>query len=133
MIYLDSSALLKLVFEEPQSAALESWLSERTGTPVVSSELARVEVIRAARRLDERALPAARTLLSELDLVPLGGSILIAAADLADPLLRTLDAIHLASALRLGADLTAFVAYDRRLIAAAATAGIDAMAPVPPS
>jgi predicted nucleic acid-binding protein len=131
MIYLDSSALLKLLFEESESAALASWIAERADTPTVSSELAKVEVIRATRRLDAAAVPAARALVSQLDLIPLNGGLIEEAADAGDPLLRTLDAIHLASALSIRGELTAFVAYDSRLITAARDAGIDTISPSP--
>jgi len=133
MIYLDSSALLKLLFEEAESAALALWLSELTGTPVVTSELARMEVVRAARRLDADVVPAARVLMSQLDLIPLNSGLLDEAADLGEPLLRTLDAIHLASAHSIQADLTVFVAYDIRLVAAADAAGIRSIRPSPSS
>ncbi len=133
MIYLDSSALLKLLFEESESTALALWISERAGSPMVSSELAKVEVVRAARRLDPAAAPAARALVSQLDLIPLSGSLIDAAADAGEPALRDLDAIHLPSALSLRDDLTAFVAYDQRLVAAARAAGIPATRPGPPN
>ncbi len=129
MIYLDSSALLKLLFEESESAALAQWISERAGTPRVSSELAKVEVVRATRRLDAKVVPTARALLSQLDLIPLSGAMIDDAADAGEPLLRTLDAIHLASALSIRADLIAFVAYDIRLVAAAEAAGIEPVGP----
>lgn len=129
MIYLDSSALLKLLFEETESAALAQWISERSGTPMVSSELAKAEVVRAARRLDAAMVPAARALVSQLDLIPLSGGLIDEAADAGDPLLRTLDAIHLASALSIRADLAAFVAYDTRLVAAAEAAGLEPIRP----
>lgn len=129
MIYLDSSALLKLLFEERESAALEGWLADRTGTPVMSSELARAEVLRASRRLDAQALPEARAVLSQLDLIPLTGALIEEAADVGEPLLRTLDALHLASALSVRAELSAFVAYDHRLAAAAAAAGLEPLQP----
>ncbi len=129
MIYLDSSALLKLLFEEEESAALQSWLSERAATGAVSSELARVEVVRASRRLDQAVVPAARTLLAQLDLVPLRAAVLDRAAEAGEPLLRTLDALHLASALSLGAGLSAFCAYDSRLTAAAEAAGLPLARP----
>jgi len=129
MIYLDSSALLKLLFEESESAALAQWISEQTGTPMVTSELAKVEVVRAARRLDADVVPAARVLMSQLDLIPLSSGLLDEAADVGEPLLRTLDAIHLAGALSIQADLTAFVAYDLRLVAAAKAAGIESIRP----
>ncbi len=129
MIYLDSSALLKLLFEEDESAALAQWITERAGTPLVSSELAKVEVVRAARRLDADVVPTARALVSQLDLIPLSGGVIDEAADAGEPLLRTLDAIHLTSLLALRNDLTAFVAYDNRLIAAADAVGIKAVRP----
>lgn len=129
MIYLDSSALLKLLFEESESAALALWISEQAGEPMVSSELARVEVIRAARRLDPDVVPAARVLMSQLDLIPLTSGVIDEAADVGEPLLRTLDAIHLASALSIQAHLTALVAYDNRLVAAARAVGIETIQP----
>lgn len=129
MIYLDSSALLKLLFEEPESDALTLWISERAGTPMVSSELAKTEVVRAARRIDGEVVPKARALVSQLDLIPMSSSLIEEAADTGEPLLRTLDAIHLASALSIRDDLTAFVAYDRRLAAAVEAAGIATIRP----
>jgi hypothetical protein len=76
MIYLDSSALLKLLFEERESAALAAWIAERTETPMVSSELAKVEVVRATRRLDTAVVPAARALVSQLDLIRLSSGLI---------------------------------------------------------
>lgn len=129
MIYLDSSALLKLVFEEPESAALDDWLSARSGLPVVSSELAKVEVVRACRRIEADALPEVRALLAALDLIPLTSDVLDDAADVGETLLRSLDAIHLASALTIRDELSAFVAYDLRLSDAAAVAGLPVVRP----
>ena len=133
MIYLDSSALLKLLVEESESAALARWIRERSSTPMVSSELAKVEVVRAARRLRADVVPAARALVSQLDLIPLTGGLIEEAADAGGPLLRTLDAIHLASALSIRVDLTAFVAYDHRLLDAAEAAGLHPIRPAAPS
>jgi predicted nucleic acid-binding protein len=129
VIYLDSSALLKLLHEEPESAALADWLSARTTIPVVSSELAKVEVPRACRRVNAEALPEARNLLAELDLIPLTSDVIDEAADGGEALLRSLDAIHLASALSLRADLAAFIAYDHRLGDAASAAGLELVTP----
>ncbi len=129
MIYLDSSALLKLIFEEPESAALEGWLSSRGSVPKVSSELAKVEVLRASRRISPDTVPAAVTMLSQLDLVPLSGGVIEHAAYLGETSLRSLDALHLASAVTLGGDLTAFIAYDRRLSAAASDLGLEVLRP----
>lgn len=129
MIYLDSSALLKLLFEEDESVALERWLAAREEMPAVSSELARIEVIRATRRLNADALPEARALLDELNLIPLSTSLVPEATEVGDLKLRSLDAIHLASALSIRADLSAFVAYDIRLGDAAANAGLESIRP----
>lgn len=129
MIYLDSSALVKLVFDEQESAALEAWLAVRHGVPLVSSELAKVEVIRSCRRVDAGALPAARTLLTGLDLIPLNGVVLDEAAEVGGTSLRSLDAVHLASALAVGDDLVAFAAYDLRLAGAAADLGLELARP----
>jgi predicted nucleic acid-binding protein len=129
VIYLDSSALLKLLHDEAESAALADWLAPRTGTPVVSSELAKVEVVRASRRINPATLPDAAALLAGLDLIPLSSAVIDAAADVGGTTLRSLDAIHLASALSIRADLSAFVAYDQRLAEAASTAGLEALAP----
>jgi predicted nucleic acid-binding protein len=129
VIYLDSSAVLKLLFEEPESDSLVQWLSEHTPTPVVSSELAKVEVVRASRRVDPGTVSTARALVAQLDLVPLSAELLDQAADLDERSLRSLDAVHLASALSLGADLSAFIAYDDRLVTAAAGVGLDPLRP----
>ena len=129
MIYLDSSALLKLLYEERESAALAGWLSAHGGTPVVSSELARVEVIRACRRVNADALPEARALLGDLDLIPLTRDVVDQAAEVGEPLLRSLDAIHLASALSIRDDISPFIAYDHRLADAATAAGLEALSP----
>ncbi len=129
MIYLDSSALLKLVLEEHESAALADWLQRRAGTPAVSSELAKIEVIRACRRVNPDALGAAGSLLAGLDLVPLASDVVDAAAEIGDAMLRSLDAIHLASAISIRAELSAFVAYDQRLADAASAAGFELVRP----
>jgi uncharacterized protein len=129
VIYLDSSALLKLLHEEQESAALEGWLSARAGTPVVSSELAKVEVIRACRRVNADALPEARALLAELDLIPLSREVVDGAAEVGETLLRSPDAIHLASALSIRADISAFIAYDLGLANAASAAGLESLRP----
>jgi uncharacterized protein len=124
VIYLDSSALLKLVIEESESAGLERWILERAGIPAVSSELAKIEVIRACRRVNAEALPEARMMIAGIDLIPLTGDVVDQAAEVGNPLLRSMDAIHLVSALSIRADLSAFVAYDHRLIEAASAAGL---------
>ena len=129
MIYLDSSALLKLVHNERETAALQAWLSGHPDTSLVSSELVRVEVTRATRRVNGAALPTAAAVLAALDLVPMTTGLLEEAGTVGDPGLRSLDAIHLASALSIRSALTSFVVYDHRLAEAATAAGFDTVAP----
>ena len=129
MIALDSSALVKLVLDEPESAALETWLSGRASLPVTASDLVRVEVIRAVARADPAGVPRARALLAGVDLVPITQDLLETAADLGPPSLRSLDAVHLATVLSLESALEAFVVYDDRLARAATEAGLPVVAP----
>ena len=127
LIYLDSSALVKLVRSEAESPALGRWLGLNPD-PVVSSALARTEVVRAVLNGDERLRDRARSVLAAIDLMPMTNDLLDEAAALTN-VLRTLDAIHLATACRLREDLHAFVAYDKRLLTAAAEVGLLAVAP----
>lgn len=129
MIYLDSSALMKLIRQEEESAALGAWLAGHNEEPVVSSELGRVEVLRAARRVGDLVVAEARAVVDELDLVPLDRAVQDVACDIGDPLLRSLDALHLASALLLGNELTTFISYDHRLTDAARAAGLVVATP----
>jgi predicted nucleic acid-binding protein len=127
-VYLDSSALIKLVFEEPESAALERFLIE---WPVrVSSRLARVEVLRAARTVrDATVARHADDVLAAIDLITADARLLVEATEIEPLSLRTLDAVHLATALSLQPDLAGMVVYDRRLSAAARAAGLTVWAP----
>lgn len=132
MIYLDSSALMKLVREETETEALQAWLASQPEIPVVTSELGRVEVLRAARRAGPDALTEARAVIGDVDLVPLDRGVQDLACEIGDPPLRTLDALHLASAVLLGDDLTALVAYDDRLLTAARATGLPTITPQSP-
>ncbi|HET9255999.1 MAG TPA: type II toxin-antitoxin system VapC family toxin [Pseudonocardiaceae bacterium] len=129
MIYLDSSALMKLIRMESETTALRDWLRERPDQPVVSSELGRVEVLRAARRVGDRALAEARAVIGDIDLIPPDRAVQDLACDIGHPPLRTLDALHLASAVLLSDELTAFIAYDQRLTGAAHAAGLVVATP----
>ncbi len=129
MIYLDSSALMKLVREEAETDALRDWLGSQPEEPVVTSELARVELLRAARRAGAEALIEAHALIGDVDLVRLDRGVQDLACEIGDPPLRSLDALHLASAVLLGDELTALVAYDDRLVAAARAVGLATVAP----
>ena len=129
MIYFDTSALVKLVFDEAESAALAEWLTLRADVPKVSSDLSTIELLRTCRRVDEGAVEGAVLLLGGIDLLPIDRAIVEKAATLIPTELRSLDAIHLASALSVKTNLTALVAYDVRLCSAAAEAGIEVVSP----
>lgn len=118
---------MKLVVREAESTALRSWLSTAAGSSRVTSALAGVEVARAVENDVERRL--ARQALGTFRLLSVSRPVLDEAAVIAPGLLRSLGAIHLASAARLGEGLEAFVAYDRRLVAAAAALGLPVVAP----
>ncbi|HVA61804.1 MAG TPA: type II toxin-antitoxin system VapC family toxin [Mycobacteriales bacterium] len=128
-LYLDSSALVKLVQQEVESAALRRFLRRHRGVGRVTCTLARVEVVRALAG-GPTAVAHARRQLARLDQVNLDRELLDLAATLAlGSALRSLDAIHIAAAQSLGADLGAIVTYDRRLRAAAGDMGILVEAP----
>jgi predicted nucleic acid-binding protein len=127
--YLDSSALVKLVFAESESAALRGFLAEWRRR--ASSVLARTEVARVANRLhaSDDARARAEAVLEHISLVGLDDAILKRAGEVEPETLRTLDAIHLATALSLGDDLGGMVTYDRRLADAARRAGLTVWSP----
>jgi hypothetical protein len=126
-VYLDSSAIVKLVVREPESSALRRYLRRRPRR--VSCTLARVEVVRAVRPQGTAALTRAHRLLERLNLLRLDDPLLDAAAELDGPSLRSLDAIHLAAAQALGAELESVVTYDVRVTAAATGLGLRVASP----
>jgi hypothetical protein len=127
-VYLDSSALFKLVFEEDETGALARFL--RDWPTRVSSGLARVEVTRIAARFeDDAVLRETRTLFRRLDLIRVNDAVMATAATLEPLALRSPDAIHLATALSLGHQLAGMVVYDRRLADAARHHGLTVWAP----
>lgn len=125
--YLDSSAVVKLVVAEPESQALRSHLRRRR--PLVSSALARTEVLRALLPAGEIALSRGRDVLRRLDLVRINDRVLDAAGILEPVQVRSLDAIHLATAQLLGEDLGQVVTYDDRMADAAWSLGLKAISP----
>jgi uncharacterized protein len=129
VIYLDSSALVKLALTEPESAALASWLAERADQPLVSSALHRAEVPRAVWLAEPGALPRSYRLIRRIAKVALTADVLDNSATLPPQALSPAHAIHLASALALRDELTAFVVYDEDLLAAAADAGLPVVSP----
>jgi uncharacterized protein len=129
MIYLDSSALVKLALTEAESAALSAYLSERSDQALVSSALHRTEVLRAIWQAEPGALTRGVRLVRRIGRVALTSVVLDNAATLPPRRLGTADAIHLASALTVRRDLSAFVAYDKQLLDAAAEAGLPTASP----
>jgi predicted nucleic acid-binding protein len=128
LIYLDSSALVKLVVREAESVPLKEWLAAQPTVPRVSSALVRAEVPRAVVAGGDIAAVKARMVLDDVAQIPLTPGLLDEAGAFAAPL-RSLDAIHLVSALRLGAGLEWFVAYDESLLEAAEAVGLAIVAP----
>jgi predicted nucleic acid-binding protein len=133
IFYVDASALVKLVRDEPESPALRTFLAD---ADLVSCELVLAEVPRAIRRAaaDDPRLPLdvligrAGEVVDTLGLLPLDRALLLAAGALSEPGLRALDAIHVAAAVDLGA-LDGFVTYDERQAAAARLAGLRTLSP----
>ena len=128
-LYVDTSALVKLVTVEPESAALRAYLSETGGDAEFTAAITRTELARAAAKLrDADIARQAMLLLTRLHFVEISTALLDVAAELPPPELRALDAIHLAAALT-APDLRAFVTYDRRLSDAATIAGLAVASP----
>ena len=128
-LYLDTSAFVKALVEEPESTALRAFLADHPDQRRVSSTLLRAEALRAVRHLGSSALAAVREGLRRVDLIGIDDRILDAAGTLEPRILRTLDAIHLATALTLGDDLVAIVTYDDRLTEAARLLGVSTQRP----
>ena len=133
MIYLDSAAVIKMLRREEETPDLIGWLNDRAGTALVSSALVEVEVPRALRRAAPQALVGVPSVLGRLYRVEIDTAVRAAAGAYAEPLLRSLDAIHLATAEILarqaGADFVAFVTYDRRLLDGAKAVGLAVASP----
>jgi uncharacterized protein len=127
LAYVDASAFVKLVVREPESEALVAALGAWPRR--VSSALLVVEAVRASARVSDQASRRAESLLSGLTLVPVSLEVLRSAARLDPARLRSMDAIHLATALSLGDDLGVVFAYDERLRAAAAEGSLPVAAP----
>ncbi len=127
-LYLDSSAFVKVVVEEPETRALRDFLSQAEHRRT-SSALLRAEALRAVRHLGSDALAMVREGLRRVDLIAVDDRILDAAGILEPKVVRTLDAIHLATALAMGDDLEAIVTYDTRMTEAASLLGLPAIHP----
>jgi predicted nucleic acid-binding protein len=126
--YLDSSALVKLAIEEPESGALRAHLRRRK--ILVSSALARTEVLRALLLEGEEGIARGRAVLGRVELIRVNNRLLNAAGLLQPPDVRSLDAIHLATACELGSDLSQVISYDERMVEAAKGLGLKTAAPI---
>ncbi|WP_328524568.1 type II toxin-antitoxin system VapC family toxin [Kribbella sp. NBC_00359] len=129
MIYLDSAAIAKLVHAESESQALRDWLDERAEVGWISSVLAEIESSRALARYAPAAVARLHLVLDLVDLIDLDAGTRILAQSVRPPTVRSLDAIHLATALRVEPRLTSFITYDKRLADAARVAGLTVDAP----
>lgn len=131
MIYLETSALVKLIRIEVESVDLDDWLDERTEMRWITSTLTEVELPRAIRAVAPEGLPSVPAVLARLDRFEIDPIIRATAAAYPSSALRSLDAIHLATAQTAAAiaPLTALVTYDGRLSEAADSLGIVVVAP----
>ena len=130
MIYLDSAAVVKLVHAEPETPALRAWLDERAETGWLSSVLVEIETFRAVARYAPAAVTRLPPVLDQIDLIGLSPRIRLLAQTVRPVTVRSLDAIHLGTALSARDNVTSFVSYDKRLLDAAITAGLPAESPV---
>jgi predicted nucleic acid-binding protein len=129
LYYVDTSAAIKLLVQETHSTAFATFYDARADAEWVSSAVLRIEVVRAVAQAKPVLLPDARDLLLAFSYVAIDDEVVEGAMNEPDRSLRSLDAIHLATARLLGPDLDAIVTYDDRLAAAAADAGLVTAAP----
>ena len=126
--YLDTSAAVKLVVEEAETAALTAWINQ-SGVVLVASDLLRTELLRATRRAAPHAMTQARDVLDSILLLRIPPATFERAGELAPDLLRSLDSIHLAAALELDDELQGLITYDDRLANAARHHAINVITP----
>jgi uncharacterized protein len=126
VLYVDTSAFLKLIRREPQSAALRSAVNDER---LFSSELLLCEALRAAGRYGERLRDAAARAIGAISLVPIDRVLLADAGHLGPTSLRSLDAVHLVTALRAGDRLDGLLTYDGRLTDACRSHSVTVIAP----
>lgn len=129
MIYLDSAAVVKLVHAEPESPALRAWLNERAETGWTSSVLVEIESFRALARHAPEAVTRLHPVLDQIELIDMSPRVRVLAQTVRPVTIRSLDAIHLGTALALRPDLTSFVTYDKCLLESATAAGLPADSP----
>jgi hypothetical protein len=123
---LDSSAILKLLFAEAESDALFREITDRSTTSVLS----RVEVIRAVQRMNPGKVNFAREELAKFLYIPIGEPVIrIAESFVGSPSLRSLDAIHVASALLVQSSIQGLITYDIQMAHSARSQGLNVHAP----
>lgn len=129
LYYVDTSAAIKLLREEQHSSDFAAFYDANDDASWVSSALLRIEVVRTVNRVMPTLLPDARDLLAAFDVISIDDDIVEGAMNEPNRSLRSLDAIHLATARVLGEELDAVVTYDDRLADAAVEAGMPALMP----
>jgi uncharacterized protein len=133
VIYLDSAAIVKLVHRESESDALDLWLAEHLGQPRVTSALAEVEVPRAILRIAPASQPRIPAVLGTIARFEIDAAVRGLAVSYTNTALRSLDAIHLATAqvlaVEAGGSPVTFVSYDKRLLGVATAAGLITASP----
>lgn len=129
LYYADTSAVIKLLAEETHSRAFAAFYDTHADAEWVSSALLRIEVTRAVARAMPALLPDARDLLLAFSAIAIDDDVVESVMNEPNRALRSLDAIHLATARILGPDLDAVVSYDDRLIKAATDAGLATASP----
>jgi len=130
LIYLDTSAFIKLVKHEAESTAMSEYLRKSTEQVLASSQLLAVEARRSTLRGAPKQLPRVDLMLDRVVQIAISGAVIEAASQLPDPMLRSLDAIHLATVLLIREDIDVLLSYDERLVAAAAAHGIQTASPI---
>lgn len=126
-VYLDSSAFIKLVVEEAETAALRRYLEPNPS--LVAAALLRTEVLRACMRISHTFVATARQMLADVAFIEVDRPVLQRAGELGPPEMRSLDAIHIAAALSMGEDLDQLITYDHRMIDAARQWGLTVVTP----
>ena len=124
--YLDSSAILKIIFQEDESAALAKFITE----PAITSSISRVEVLRTVQRIDPSRVQLAQSELAKINIVEPIPSILTIAENFSHEVtLRSLDAIHVATLIFLSSATRGLITYDKLMAKNAEQLGLTVLAP----
>lgn len=131
-VYLDTTAMVKLVRQEAGSDGVRSLLETTDAVPV-SSQIAEIELMRAVRRHSPELSDPARSLLDEIVLLPLTAEMRVRAQFIKPVSVRSLDSVHMATALEISSHLAHFATYDQRMAEASAAAGLPVVSPSDPA